>query len=111
MRAYDRYAVSGTCRQTWGIVGFRVLVVVPTAQRAANLRDKLIAAELASDRFWFTDWARYTLAMPASVLDPIWLSAGNDRLHTLMDEATRQHYETPSFTTAGNRDQTERRER
>jgi hypothetical protein len=113
MRAYDRYAVSGACRQTWGFDGFRVLVLVPTAQRAANLRAKLIAADLAADRFWFTDWTRYRLDRPASVLEPIWISAADDRLHAFVNkEATRQ-YERPSFTntTRDNRDPAERRER
>jgi hypothetical protein len=86
--AYQAYGGQGVHRTTWGIENFRVLTILPTAERAANLRDKIAESQLASDRFWFTDFGRYPLDRPKSVLQNIWSSAGDDDLHALLDNGT-----------------------
>jgi hypothetical protein len=86
--AYQAYAAQRIHLQTWEIEDFRVLTILPTAERAANLRDKIVQSKLDADRFWFTDFGRYTLDRPQSVLQNIWSSAADDDLHALVYNGT-----------------------
>lgn len=101
-RAFEAYALAG-CRQTWDIDDFRVLLILPTAERVVGLRRKLVERGLASDRFWLTDVSRYSLSRPASVLEPIWTSPANDRLRALMSSAESPEQRSPVFITSGAR--------
>lgn len=84
LRGYEVYARQGRHQETWGIPNFRVLTVTPTAQRAANLCAKLVAAELNVKRFFFTDLTCYSLETPASVLRPIWRTPSGEERHSLV---------------------------
>jgi hypothetical protein len=48
VQAYEAYARQGRHRESWGIDGFRVLVVVPTIERATNLRVTMSRADVAA---------------------------------------------------------------
>ena len=55
VQAYDAYSKQGRHRQTWGIDGFRVLVIVPTVERAENQRIKVTNTGLEPGRFLFAE--------------------------------------------------------
>lgn len=71
MRAYQLYAEQGRHKQSWGIPDFRVVVVLPTPERARNLLVKLEESKLAFKRFWLADVGSYSLDEPARIAGQI----------------------------------------
>jgi hypothetical protein len=74
----------------FGIKGFRVVVIAQTERKKETLR-QIIREWLAtvtnhpSEMWIFTSEERYTIHRPSSILEPIWQTAGDDRLLSLLD--------------------------
>jgi hypothetical protein len=88
MRAFQEYAQQKKHEARWGIANFRVVSVVPTRERAANLCRKVSESGLAFKRFWFTDFGRYSLDSPADILGKIFTTPRDYRqgvLYSILD--------------------------
>jgi hypothetical protein len=74
----------------FGIKGFRVAVIAQTERKKETLR-QIIREWLAtvtdhSSEMWiFTSEEHYTIQRPASILEPMWQTASDDRLLSLFD--------------------------
>ena len=70
------------------IRAFRVLTVCKSSDRAKNLRDLSTQADpkrTGSFLFWFTSEQNFNIKQPQKILDKIWETAGDSRLHCLFE--------------------------
>jgi hypothetical protein len=82
-RQFQSYAEQKRQTTVWGIRDFRLLVVLPTAQRVENLCEKLEEAELGFKRFWITDARSHSLDEPTKVFGKIFRTPRDFRAGTL----------------------------
>jgi len=76
------------CQQKHGIEHFRVLTITQSHQRRDNLKRTAIKANPGrggSGMFWFACQKDFTLEDPASIFKPIWLTAKDNKLHSLLE--------------------------
>lgn len=82
VKEYVEYARSGQYQKAFGVQYFRVLVIAPSVQRMLNLKKTV---ESHTDRiFWFTTLKKLT---GNDCFGPVWLRAGHDGVHSLIEEA------------------------
>lgn len=89
MRGYWHYWQSGLQEERLGISNFLVLTVATGRERANNLCATTGALETTDvgdlRMFLFGSESNYSLAEPIRVLDPIWVTAGKEELHSLLE--------------------------
>lgn len=88
LRGYWHYRNDGSAQNRFGMRNFLVMTLARTEERAANIR-KTAGAVDASGRglrmFLFGAEAECSLRAPGRVLEPIWLTAGDDTRHSLLE--------------------------
>lgn len=87
LRAYWAWWKQGGSQKKHGAENFRVLSITKSHRRRDNL--KKIAAQASpgaggSGMFWFACEKDYDVASPESILKPIWVTAKDDDLHSLV---------------------------
>jgi hypothetical protein len=82
-RAFQKYFEQKRHVAAWDIADFRVVTVLPTAERVTNLCEKLEAAGLGFKRFWLTDLTAYSLEQPEQILGKIFRTPRDFRSGTL----------------------------
>lgn len=88
LNAYWVWWKSGGCKKKLGVENFRVLTVTQSVQRRDNLRQVAIDASPGkggSSMFWFACEKDYSVANPASILAPIWITAKDDQAHHILE--------------------------
>jgi len=88
LNAYWVWWKSGGCKKKLGVENFRVLTVTQSEQRRDNLKRIAIDASPGkggSGMYCFACQKDYSVADPASILAPIWLTAKDDHAHHLLE--------------------------
>lgn len=88
LNSYWVWWKSGGCKKKLGVQNFRVLTVTQSKQRRDNLKRIAVDASPGtggSSMFWFASEKDYSIADPASILAPIWITAKDNEPHHILE--------------------------
>ncbi|MEW6680032.1 MAG: replication-relaxation family protein [bacterium] len=88
MKGYWYYWKEQGCYNKYKIKNFRVLTITKSKERMENLKRITRNADekkQGSTLFWFTCEKNYSLKEPSNILKPIWETAKEDGLHSLLE--------------------------